>query len=82
MSLWVVFPPHNASQSPVQHYHFLYLTSLFPTISRSTVVVGQLVGFWAAAPEGTRGDKVLWNTGGICTSVRTYVHLSVRPSPP
>ena len=50
MSLWVVFPPHNASQSPVQHYHFLYLTSLFPTISRSTVVVGQLVGFWIIAP--------------------------------
>ena len=32
----------------------------------------------AAALEGTGGDKVLLNTGGICTSVRTYV----RPSPP
>ena len=25
--------------------------------------------FWAAAPEGTIGDEVLWNTGGICPSV-------------
>ena len=31
----------------------------------------------AAAPEGTEGDKVLWNTGGICTS-RPSIRLSIQ----
>ena len=40
---------------------------------------GERATFWAAALEKIRGDKVLYNTGGL---LRTYVRPSVRPSPP
>ena len=52
-------PSKKGKDSSLKKNQWLNLNFFFP--------------FWAVALEGTGGDKVLKNTGGICMSVCLYV---------